>query len=636
MKNFDVIVIGAGHAGVEAALAACRLNLQVLMATTCLSRISYMACNPSIGGLAKGNLVKEMDVLGGVMGRAGDSACLQYKQLNSKKGPAVRGSRAQCDKKEYSEFVKQQVLKEKNLTTREAEVESLWIKNGQCRGVVLKNGSYLSSRAVILTTGTFMGAVMHTGSQKTKGGRRGEPATYGLSRQIRELGFQVTRLKTGTPPRLDKNSIDWAKLLPQKGDKLYRPFSFFSPRLPRLQPVLCYMTETNRATHQVILDHLKYSPLFSGAIESPGPRYCPSIEDKVTRFSDKPLHQIFLEPEEKDSLSIYVQGMSTSLPAFAQDKFLKTIKGLQKCRVLQWGYAVEYDFINPIQLWPTLEAKILPALYLAGQVNGSSGYEEAAAQGLMAGLNAGLKILNKGECILPRHTAYMGVLTDDLTTKGTTEPYRLLTSRAEHRLILREDNAVERLFPTAKKYKLISQQKINFFENLLEQRRQCRKYLSKTKYPVERLNSSSTSQLKKSAKPKKISKEKEQRSLESFLRRPEISYSKLSQKLGHKNFALEIIEPVEIEIKYEGYIQRQNQIVEKNKKMGRMSLKNIPYSEIKGLSLEAREKLNQVQPINLDQASRVPGVSPSALQAVIVYVCGQKNHPKRKIKTLEV
>ncbi len=632
MKNqWDVIVIGAGHAGVEAALACSRMGLEVLIATTRLSRIAFMSCNPSVGGVAKGNLVKEIDVLGGIMGRAGDFSCLQYKHLNSKKGPAVRGSRMQCDKVSYQKYVQDHLQNQNKITLVEEEIVSLWIQSERCRGVVCKNGDRLASRAVILTTGTFMGAVMHVGEEQKRGGRVGDQATYGLSRQMKEIGFEITRLKTGTPPRLHRKSIYWKKLTAQAGDDVYRPLSFFSPKKPLLNQIFCHLTHTNSKTHEVIKENLHLSPLFSGIIQGAGPRYCPSIEDKIIRFPDKSSHQIFLEPEEFDGDSIYVQGLSTSLPKEVQKKFIQTIQGLEQAQFLQWGYAVEYDFINPIQIWPTLETKILPSLFLAGQVNGSSGYEEAAAQGLMAGINAGAKILNLPECVLPRYQAYTGVLIDDLTIKGTQEPYRMLTSRAEYRLILREDNAVERLFPTAEKYNLLSKEKLQFLENILKQRKGYMKQLSQIKKSSKELKS----RLEKTSILSKDSlQEGKVWTAKDLLKRPEFSYKTLENLDLLKKTPREVAEPVEIEIKYEGYIQIQNQMIKKNLKMGQLSLKHVNYREVHGLSSEAREKLEKIQPLNLEQAQRISGVTPVSVQALILHT--RKNFSSGNKKLIPV
>ena len=623
MKNkFDVIVIGAGHAGVEAALVCARMNLQVLLATTRADRISYMACNPAIGGLAKGNLVKEIDVLGGIMAQAADFSCLQYKHLNSKKGPAVRGSRAQCDKNIYQTFIQNHIRKQKNITLLEEEIFQLEIKNGNCEGVIRKDRSVLKSKAVILTTGTFMGAVMHVGKEQKQGGRIGDQATFGLSKQLTDLGFEVTRLKTGTPPRLHKDSIDWEKTIPQKGDENYRSLSFFSPPSPRLKQVLCHLTHTNEKTHDLIQKNIKTSPLFSGVIKGTGPRYCPSIEDKVTRFPEKKSHQTFLEPEYLDGDSIYVQGISTSLPKNVQELFIRSIDGLEKAQFLQWGYAVEYDFINPIQLQPTLETKKVPRLFLAGQVNGSSGYEEAAIQGLIAGINAASKILNLEELIFPRHISYGGVLIDDLVTKGTNEPYRMLTSRAEYRLLLREDNVAERIFPTALKYGLLSKEKENFFKSLLDKRGGYKKLILKTRWSSKKLNQKRNEMIEKNKTlplflEKPLEEEKSWTAFE-FLKRPAISYKDLESAGFQKEEAL-VAEPVEIEIKYEGYINIQNQMIKKSKQMSLMNLSGIDYKKVKGLSEEAKEKLQLIQPKTLGQAQRISGVTPSALQALIVH-----------------
>ena len=628
-NNFDVIVIGGGHAGVEAGLACSRMNLQVLLATTRKDRISYMACNPAIGGLAKGGLVKEIDVLGGLMGLAGDFSCLQYKHLNSKKGPAVRGSRTQCDKYIYQTFVQNYIQKQKNITILEEEIFQLWIKKGVCQGVIRNDRSILKSKVVILTTGTFMGAIMHIGAEQKKGGRIGDQATSSLSQQLENLGFKVTRLKTGTPPRLHKDSIDWNQTLAQKGDENYRPLSFFSPKKPRLKQVFCYLTHTNSNTHEIIQKNLKTSPLFSGALKGTGPRYCPSIEDKVTRFPEKISHQTFLEPEYLNGVSIYIQGISTSLPRKVQESFIRTIKGLKRAQFLQWGYAVEYDFINPLQLWPTLETKLIPGLFLAGQVNGSSGYEEAGAQGLLAGINASAKILNLSELILPRHTAYTGVLIDDLTTKGTKEPYRMLTSRAEHRLLLREDNVAERLFPIALKYNLLPLEKIKYFENVLKKREQYKKQILKMKWNSKILNKKRSDLLSSSKKNlpeilKKPFKEEGVWSAYELLKRPGVSYKDLECIELSLKSCQEVGEPVEIEIKYEGYIHIQNQMIKKNQKMNNMKLERVNYEKVKGLSLEAREKLQTVQPKTMEQAQRISGVSPSALQALIIHVHQQQ------------
>ncbi len=624
-KHYDVIVVGAGHAGCEAALAASRMGCETLIVTINLDTIAKMSCNPAIGGLAKGHIVKEIDALGGEMAKNIDKAGIQFRQLNTKKGPAVRSSRAQADKKAYEYEMKRVLERQAHLDIKQVLVEELMTENGKCIGILSHTKTAYLGKTVILTTGTFLKGLVHVGEVSYSAGRAGESSAEKLSESFLKLGFEIGRLKTGTPPRVNKNTVNFDVMAVQPGDEPPRPFSFSTEKITQPQ-MPCHLTYTNEKTHQIIRDNLHKSAMYSGRIIGIGPRYCPSIEDKVMRFTDKDRHQIFVEPEGRDTDEIYLNGISASLPEDVQVEMVHSIEGLEHAQIMRFAYAVEYDFAPATQIYPTLETKRVGNLYFAGQLNGTTGYEEAAAQGLMSGINAALKVRGEEPLVLDRSQAYIGVLIDDLVTRDIREPYRMFTSRAEYRLELREDNADLRLTEIGQQIGLVDDCAYNRFRY-------------KKQFVQEELERLNQTILKPSAgtldslKQVGINGLDKPTSLADLLKRTEMSYEGIKQlSLPPQSLPAAVEKQVEIQIKYDGYIRRQVIQIEQFKKLEHLQIPNdFVYESIHGLKTEAREKLAMIHPASIGQASRIPGVSPADISILMVWIKKSQRSQAAKI-----
>jgi len=618
--EFEVIVIGGGHAGTEAALAAARSGSKTLLLTHNIETLGQMSCNPAIGGIGKGHLVKEVDALGGYMAQAADLGGIQFRTLNSRKGPAVRATRAQCDRVLYKSAVREKLENQNNLSLFQQSVDDLIIENDNVVGVVTEMGLKFKTKSVVLTVGTFLGGQIHIGLSNYKGGRAGDPPSNALAKKLRDLPFNVDRLKTGTPPRIDGKTINYDALLEQPGDMPLPVFSYLGKVEDHPKQISCYITDTNEKTHDIIREGLSRSPMYTGLIEGVGPRYCPSIEDKINRFADKSSHQIFVEPEGLNTHEVYPNGISTSLPFDVQFNFIRSIKGFENANIIRPGYAIEYDFFDPRDLKPSLETKYVNGLFFAGQINGTTGYEEAAAQGLLGGLNASLFAQEKESWSPARDEAYIGVLVDDLITRGTLEPYRMFTSRAEYRLLLREDNADIRLTEMGRRLGLVDDYRWTLFSEKQESIEREKARLNDTWLHPSRIDAEKSKQVFGKA----LSKEAK---LIDLLKRPEVTYEKL-MALDHNKpdgISPKVAEQVEIQAKYSGYIDRQKEEIEKNKTQEQTLIpEDFDFELISGLSNEVVQKLQQSKPANIGMASRIPGVTPAAISLLLVYLKKKK------------
>ena len=617
-NKYDVIVVGGGHAGCEAAYSAGTLGSRVLLISQNLETIARMSCNPAMGGIAKGQILREIDALGGMSAIITDRSTIQFRMLNKSKGPAMWSPRAQCDRKVFEKEWRLALEKNKNIDFYQDSVEQIIIKDGKASGVLTKMGVEIKSKSVILCNGTFLNGLIHLGEKNYKGGRSGEPAAEGITKQLIDLGFTHGRMKTGTPPRLDGRSIDYSKTEEQKGDDDYSSFSYLEKNNLENQKS-CFITYTSPEVHEILEKGFEKSPMFAGRIQGLGPRYCPSIEDKITRFAEKTRHQLFIEPEGKETIEIYLNGFSTSLPENVQIEALRKVKGLENVKLFRAGYAIEYDYFPPTQLKTSLETKLIDNLFFCGQINGTTGYEEAACQGLIAGINANQKVHKKNEFVLSRSDAYIGVLIDDLITKGTEEPYRMFTSRAEYRLLLRQDNADERLTKKGYELGLASKERLTKLNEKVSQTEVLMKFLKKENIEPEIINPI--------LEKRNSAKVKQKKKLISFLSRPHITFedikisNKLSDFLKKENISKEAIEQTEIKIKYGGYLDKEAEAAKKLSKLEDIKIPDeFDYSKLHSISTEGKEKLNEIQPSSIGQASRISGVSPSDINILLIYM----------------